>query len=94
VIAINYAALARHDLEQIALYHREIDADLALMISERIVAATRLLRDVPRAGPATPKGHRRKWRVAGTQNVIFYRVTSKEVRILRLIHGAQQPASP
>ncbi|URW77034.1 type II toxin-antitoxin system RelE/ParE family toxin [Sphingomonas donggukensis] len=91
---ILYAALARRDLERIERYHRAIDPDLAVTIVERIVAATGVLRDVPLAGPATVEGHRRKWRVAGTQYIIFYRVAATEVRILRVIHGAQAAASP
>ena len=90
---IRWALLAQADLQRIARYYQTIDPMLFLDIAERIVAATRLLSDLPRAGQATERAERRRWRVPGTRYLIFYRIAPDHVRVLRVLHGAQLLAS-
>ncbi|WP_235076525.1 type II toxin-antitoxin system RelE/ParE family toxin [Sphingomonas sp. S2-65] len=82
--------MAQADAERIARYHQAIDPELAAEILQRIVGATRILGDLPQAGPATEHGARRKWRVARTSYILFYRIERDHVRILRVLHGAQE----
>ena len=89
---IRWALFARADLERIARYHRAIDPALAAEIGDRIVKAAHFLSDLPHAGPATPRGTRRKWRVPRTDYILFYRLERDHVRILRVLHGAQDQA--
>jgi toxin ParE1/3/4 len=89
VTDIRWAALARSDLSRIDRFHREIDPALADEINDRIIAATGILADLPYAGPASLRRDRRKWRVPKTRFILFYRVAADHVRILRVLHGAQ-----
>jgi len=89
VIPVRFAVLARRDMEHIHAYYARIDPALGLRILDKIVAATAILQDHPRAGPVNAGGKRRKWRVAGTPYLLFYRVKPDEVRVLRVIHSAQ-----
>lgn len=85
---VRWAALARADLEAIDDFHRVIDVQIADNLIGSIIGAARFLADLPRAGPVTRPGVR-KWRVAGTPYLIFYRIARDHVRVLRVRHGAQ-----
>ena len=89
MIEIRWATLASRDLERIDVWYRAIDPDLAAKMVSRILAATRLLREHPRAGAIELYGTRRKRRAAGTQYNLFYRVAGDHVRILRVLHSAR-----
>ena len=89
MIEIRWAPLAVADLEAIRAWYREIDYELAEAIAERILAATRLLREFPAAGAIELYGTRRKRRAARTPYNIFYRVAADHVRILRVLHVAR-----
>ena len=86
---IRWARLATDDLQRIARWVGEIDEGLARRMIEETVGATHLLRDHPEAGPIELYGSRRKRRVRGTPINLFYRVAGKQVRILRILHVAQ-----
>lgn len=90
---IRWAKLAQNDVSRIHRYYRDEGVDIAIEIVERIVSATRILSDLPQAGPLTLRGDRRKWRVPGTRYMLFYRLERDHVRILRVLHGAQHQAS-
>ncbi|MDP5279446.1 type II toxin-antitoxin system RelE/ParE family toxin [Sphingomonas sp. DG1-23] len=90
--AIRWAPFAQGDLHRIARFYQTIDPVLAANLTERIVKATRVLSELPQAGQATTRAHRRRWRVPRTDYVIFYRVERDHIRILRVLHGAQQLA--
>ncbi|MGS1096375.1 type II toxin-antitoxin system RelE/ParE family toxin (plasmid) [Aquamicrobium terrae] len=62
----------------------------AVAIDERIVAATRRLRDFPESGRQGRVAGTRELVVTGTPYVAAYQVTGETVRILRVLHGAQQ----
>lgn len=89
---IRWANSAQSDLERIARFHGAIDPALAVELAERIVKATHILSELPQAGQATARAGRRRWRVPRTDYVLFYRVERDHVRILRVLHGAQQLA--
>ena len=88
--SIRWAQLALVDLEAIDTYYRQMDEDLADRMSARIVGATAFLRDMPRGGPID-SGSRRRWQVSGTPYLLFYRIESDHVRVLRVRHAAQNP---
>ena len=88
--SVRWAKMSREDIARIDHHYRQIDPALADQINERIVRATGFLEDPPRPAPATPRGDRRKWRVAHTPYVLFYRVAADHVRILRVLHSAQE----
>ncbi|ACL62913.1 type II toxin-antitoxin system mRNA interferase toxin, RelE/StbE family [Methylobacterium nodulans] len=70
-----------------------IEADnpaAAIVIDERIVAATRRLRDFPESGRPGRIAGTRELVVTGTPYIAAYQVTGETVRILRVLHGAQQ----
>jgi len=85
--------MARRDLTRVHTYYAGHDAALATAIVGRVLAATRTLGDMPRAGPVTPRGDRRKWLVPKTPYLLLYRVERDHVRILRVLHGARRIAS-
>ena len=89
---IRWASLATDDLRRIEEWYGEIDAKIARTIIDRLVGATDLLRDHPQAGPIELYGTRRKRRVRGTPYNLFYRIAGTHVRILRVLHVAQDQA--
>ncbi len=89
---VRWATLATDDLDAIERWYRDIDAELANKMVDRILAATRLLRDHPLAGAIELYGTRRKRRVAGTPYNLFCRIAGDHVRVLRVLHHAQDPA--
>ncbi|MBB5711261.1 type II toxin-antitoxin system RelE/ParE family toxin [Sphingomonas xinjiangensis] len=89
MLDIRWALLAQADLKRIASYYQRVDPSIAVDLAERIVRAARLLSELPRAGQATQSAGRRRWRVPGTQYLIFYPIAAGHVPILRVLHGAQ-----
>jgi toxin ParE1/3/4 len=89
---IRWSLFAQADAARIARDHQAIDPELARDIAQWIVGATGILADLPRAGPVTARGERRKWRVPRTGYVLFYRIERDHIRILRVLHGAQEQA--
>jgi len=89
VLAIRWAPLARADIERMLRSHALHDTEAGIDIQDRILASARFLAAVPAAGPVSVRGDRRKWRVAGTKYILFYRITGDHIRILRVPHGAQ-----
>ena len=85
--------MAQNDLRRIDAHYRATDPELALEIGNRIVAAATFLGGLPEAGPVTMRGTRRKWLVPKTRYLLFYRVAPDQVRVLRVLHGAQDVAS-
>ena len=92
MLEIRWATFAQRDLDKIARRHLAFHSDTAIEMLDRIVTATRILVDMPRAGQSTMRASRRRWRVSGIDYVLFYRVERDHVRILRVVHGAQELA--
>ncbi|UFW81675.1 MULTISPECIES: type II toxin-antitoxin system RelE/ParE family toxin [Rhizobium] len=68
----------------ISTYIEAENPSAAILVDERIVAAVRRLVDFPASG--------RVGRIAGTGTsyVVAYAITETAVRILRVLHGAQE----
>lgn len=71
------------------------DKEAALRFVDSARASFDALGNAPHLGPAVPTrnadlGALRKWRIAGFPNyLIYYRPEEEWVRILRIVHGAQ-----
>ena len=87
---IRWAHMALADLDAIDSYHRRLDSRLADRLTGLVVEAGAFLAERPHGGPVD-RGTRRRWLVAGTPYLLFYRVESAHVRILRVRHGARSP---
>ncbi len=69
----------------------EADSPLAaVLIDERIVAAARRLLDFPASGRIGRVAGTRELVINGTPYVAAYVITETTVRILRVLHGAQE----
>jgi addiction module RelE/StbE family toxin len=62
----------------------------AVLIDERIVAAARRLLDFPASGRVGRIAGTRELVINGTPYVAAYAITGTTVRILRVLHGAQE----
>lgn len=91
--SISWALRAQQDFDQLTIYYDAIDPDVAERIGRRILDATMMLSGLPLAGPIAIGGDRRKWRVSGTPYVICYRPSGDHIRILRVLHAAQDNMS-
>jgi len=87
---VRWAREARSDLAGIDAFYRPLDFDFAQRAITSAVAAGRFLLDWPRAGQliedAPPL---RKWRIARTPYSLIYREESDGIRVLRVVHAAQ-----
>lgn len=80
---------AQRDLHELIAYIAEDSLQAATLVAARILRSAELLVDVPQAG--------RSGRVAGTRGLVVlrtpyllvYRTTKRNVRILRVYHGAR-----
>jgi len=70
-----------------------IEADnpaAAALIDEPIVAAVRRLLDFPASGHMGRIAGTREFVINGTRYIAAYAITERAVRILRVLHGAQE----
>lgn len=85
-----WSAFALSDRDGIFTYIEADSPSAAIAVDERIVAATRRLRDFPESGrPGRVTGTRELF-ITGTPYIAAYQVTGELIRILRVLHGAQQ----
>ena len=89
MIELRWAPLARTDLARIDAYYRAINEAIADRMGQQLFTATDFLCDFPLAGPISAQGNRRKWSVAKTPYILFYRVADTHIRILRVLHNAE-----
>lgn len=87
---LTWSAFALSDRDGTFTHIEAHNPAAAVAIDERIVAATRRLRDFPESGRPGRVAGTRELVVTGTPYVAAYQVTSETVRILRVLHGAQQ----
>ncbi len=85
-----WSAFALTDRDDIFMYIEADNPIAAITVDERIVAAVRRLQDFPESGRPGRIAGTRELVVSGTQYVAAYAVTETAVRILRVLHGAQQ----
>ena len=80
----------RSDRDAIFTYIEADNPAAAVLIDERIVASTRRLLDFPASGRVGRIAGTRELVINGTPYVAAYTITETTVRILRVLHGAQE----
>lgn len=85
-----WSAFALSDRDAIFTYIEADNPRAAVAIDERIVTATRRLIDFPESGRVGRIEGTRELVVSGTPYIAAYTVTETAVRILRVLHGAQE----
>ncbi|MES2046124.1 MAG: type II toxin-antitoxin system RelE/ParE family toxin [Pseudomonadota bacterium] len=84
-----WSALSRADRREIYAFIEADDPRAAILVDERIEAATRRLIDFPDSGRVGRVEGTRELVVGRTPYILPYVVVGNEVRILRVIHGAR-----
>lgn len=91
---LTWSAFALSDRDGIFTYIEAVNPSAAVLIDERIVATTRRLIDFPASGRIGRIAGTRELVINGTPYVVAYAVAETTIRILRVLHGAQEwPAS-
>lgn len=85
-----WSAFALSDRDAIFTYIESENPSAAILVDERIVAAVRRLIDFPASGRVGRIAGTRELVVNGTPYVAAYAITQTTVRILRVLHGAQE----
>nr|WP_202402916.1 type II toxin-antitoxin system RelE/ParE family toxin [Shinella kummerowiae] len=78
------------DRDAIFTYVEADNPAAAVLIDERIVTAARRLLDFPASGRVGRIGGTRELVINGTPYVAVYAITETTVRIVRVLHGAQE----
>jgi addiction module RelE/StbE family toxin len=84
-----WSAFALSDRDAIFTYVEAESPHAAISIDERIAAAARRLIEFPESGRPGRVPGTRELVIPGTPYVAAYTVTKTNVRILRVLHGAQ-----
>nr|WP_210277074.1 type II toxin-antitoxin system RelE/ParE family toxin [Agrobacterium sp. RC10-4-1] len=87
---MTWSAFALSDRDAIFTYIEADNPAAAILIDERIVAAARRLLDFPASGRVGRIAGTRELVVNGTPYTAAYTITETTVRILRVLHGAQE----
>lgn len=87
---LTWSAFALSDRDAIFTYIETDNPAAAVLIDERIVAASRRLLDFPASGRLGRIAGTRELVINGTPYVAAYTMTETTVRILRVLHGAQE----
>lgn len=85
-----WSAFALSDRDGIFTYIEAENPRAAIMVDERIAAAARRLVEFPESGRPGRVAGTRELVVVGTPYVAAYTATESSIRILRVLHGAQQ----
>jgi len=88
-VKLVWSALSRADRREIYDFIEADDPRAAILVDERIAAATRRLIDFPDSGRVGRVEGTRELVVGRTPYILPYVVAGNEVRILRVIHGAR-----
>jgi len=89
-VKLFWSAFALADRDDIFVHIEADNPIAAITVDERIVAGVRRLQDFPESGRPGRIAGTRELVVSGTPYVAAYAVTETAVRILRVLHGAQQ----
>jgi addiction module RelE/StbE family toxin len=89
-VKLAWSAFGLSDREGIFTYIEADNPSAAVLIDERSVAATRDLIDFPASGRIGRIAGTRELVINGTPYIAVYSVTETTVRILRVLHGAQE----
>lgn len=86
---LTWSAFALADRDAIFTYIEAENPAAAILVDERIVAAVRLI-DFQASGRVGRIAGTRELVIDGTPYVAAYAITETAVRILRVLHGAQE----
>jgi addiction module RelE/StbE family toxin len=89
-VKLTWSAFALSDRDAIFTYIEADNPSAAIMVDERIMAATRRLVDFPASGRVGRIAGTRELVINGTPYIAAYAVTETAVRVLRVLHGAQE----
>jgi toxin ParE1/3/4 len=89
-VKLVWSAFALSDRDDIFTHIEADNPVAAITVDERIVVAARRLQDFPESGRPGRIAGTRELVVSGTPYVAAYTVTETTVRVLRVLHGAQQ----
>lgn len=87
---LTWSAFALSDRDAIFTYIEADNPSAAVLVDERIVAAVRRLIDFPASGRIGRITGTRELVIIGTPYVAAYAVAESSVRVLRVLHGAQE----
>ncbi|MDX8460821.1 type II toxin-antitoxin system RelE/ParE family toxin [Mesorhizobium humile] len=87
---IVWSAFALSDRDGIFTHIEADNPAAAIVVDERIVAATGRLRDFPESGRTGRLAGTRELVIVGTPYVAVYQLVENRIRILRVLHGAQR----
>lgn len=86
---LRWSRVARSDMAAIDAYYRTRSPEFAQHVLAQAVAAGRMLQQHPQAGPMIDDEGVRKWRVARTPYILLYRDAGSVLRVIRVMHAAQ-----
>lgn len=90
---VEWSDFARDDLDDLVHYISRDSAFYAQTFGERVVLATRRLRDFPESGRMIPEADDNTLREIIVQDYrVMYRVEDKRVLILAVMHGSRDLA--
>ena len=87
---LRWSAVSRQDREQIYNHTRADSPAAARLVDERIVAHARRLLQFPGSGRPGRVANTRELPVPGTSHILVYREIPAAIRVLRLVHTAQE----
>lgn len=87
---LRWSASAREDREEIYNYIRADSPSAARMVDERIVSHARRLLLFPGSGRPGRVADTRELPIPGTSHILVYRELPGMIRIVRIVHTAQQ----
>lgn len=85
-----WSAFALSDRDTIFTYIEADNPLAAILVDERIVAAVRRLIDFPESGRVGRIAGTRELVISGTPYIAAYAVKDATIRVLRVLHGAQE----
>jgi len=89
-VKLTWPAFALSDRDVIFTYVEADNPAAAVLIDERIAAAARRLLDFPASGRVGRIAGTRELVINGAPYIAAYAVAETAVRILRVLHGAQE----
>ncbi|UPA26750.1 type II toxin-antitoxin system RelE/ParE family toxin [Shinella oryzae] len=87
---LTWSAFALSDRDAIFTYIEADNPAAAVLIDERIAAGARRLLDFPASGRVGRIAGTRELVISGTPYIAAYTAAETTVRILRVLHGAQE----
>jgi len=89
-VKLTWSAFALSDRDAIFSFIEADNPSAAILVDEKIVAAARRLIDFPASGRVGRIAGTRELVINGMPYVAAYAVTETAVRVLRVLHGAQE----